>query len=300
MLLKYVVNDYKYKDINQILKQEFNISSRLLRKLINSNHIMLNQCCVDTRTLVSIGDIVIVNLDFDEDSENIISTNIKLDILFEDEGLLILNKPAGIAVHPSILHYEDSLSNGVKFYFEQIGLHRKIRPVNRLDFNTSGIIIFAKNEYIQECLIKQMKENIFHKEYVAIVSGQLEHKVGTINLPIARKENSIIERCISDDGQQSITEYQVLKEYNDFSLVNCILKTGRTHQIRVHMSAIDHPLLGDTLYGCASNLIDRQALHSYRISFIHPINHRTINLSCDLPYDMKNVLNSYKDVSSYT
>ena len=120
MLLKYVVNDYKYKDINQILKQEFNISSRLLRKLINSNHIMLNQCCVDTRTLVSIGDIVIVNLDFDEDSENIISTNIKLDILFEDEGLLILNKPAGIAVHPSILHYEDSLSNGIRFYFDSI------------------------------------------------------------------------------------------------------------------------------------------------------------------------------------
>lgn len=292
MLLKYIVNDYTYKDINQILKQEFHISSRLLRKLIDSKHVMLNQNSVDTRTAVSIDDIITVNLDFEEDNENIIPSKMKLDILFEDDGLLILNKPAGIAVHPSILHYQDSLSNGVKFYFEQIGLHRKIRPVNRLDFNTSGIIIFAKNEYIQECLIQQMKENIFQKEYLAIVTGLLDNKSGIIDLPIARKENSIIERCVSDNGQPSITEYNVLQEYTDFSLVNCILKTGRTHQIRVHMSAIGHPLLGDSLYGTTSNFIDRQALHSYKISFIHPVSHENIILNCDLPYDMQKVLES--------
>ena len=284
MILEYIIENNKYQNINKILKQEFHISSRLLHKLIAHKHIFLNNVITDTRNIVT------VNLDFEEESENIISTQIDLNIIYEDDALLVLNKPAGIAVHPSILHYTDSLSNGVKFYFESIGLKRKIRPVNRLDLNTSGLIIFAKNEYVQECLIQQMKENIFKKEYVAIVNGRFEKIRGTINLPIARKENSIIERCISPAGQEAITDYEVIQEFDKFSVVECSLKTGRTHQIRVHMAAIGHPLLGDTLYGSTSNLINRQALHSYKVSFIHPINHEQITLCCDLPCDMKNIL----------
>ena len=290
MILEYIIENNKYQNINKILKQEFHISSRLLHKLIAHKHIFLNNVITDTRNIVTSGDIVTVNLDFEEESENIISTQIDLNIIYEDDALLVLNKPAGIAVHPSILHYTDSLSNGVKFYFESIGLKRKIRPVNRLDLNTSGLIVFAKNEYIQECLIQQMKENIFKKEYVAIVNGRFEKIRGTINLPIARKENSIIERCISPAGQEAITDYEVIQEFDKFSVVECSLKTGRTHQIRVHMAAIGHPLLGDTLYGSTSNLINRQALHSYKVSFIHPINHEQITLCCDLPCDMKNIL----------
>ena len=274
-MLQYTVIDDKYKNINQILKQEFKISSRLLNKLINFKYVKLNDVPTDTRNGVSIGDIVTINLDFEEESENIVATEMKLDIVYEDNSLLVLNKPAGIAIHPSMLHYSDSLSNGVKFYFEQIGLHRKIRPVNRLDFYTSGLVIFAKNQYIQECLIQQMNENIFEKEYLAIACGFLENSSGIIDAPIARKDNSIIERCISPDGQQAITEYKVLKNFTisgeNLSLLLCKLKTGRTHQIRVHMSHIKHPLLGDTMYGTKSNLISGQALHSYKISFIHPI-----------------------------
>lgn len=290
MKLEYVVKNNKYKDINQILKQEFNISSRLFNKLIKTNHVFLNNEVVDTRNSVSIGDVINVNLDFEEKSENIASTDIKLNIVYEDDCLLILNKPAGIAVHPSILHYNDTLSNGVEFYFESIHLYRKIRPVNRLDFNTSGLIIFAKNEYVQESLIQQMKSHEFKKEYIAIVEEIFEKKSGIINLPVARKENSIIERCISNAGQDAITEYEVLQEFENFSAVKCLLKTGRTHQIRVHMSAIGHPLLGDTLYGSSSNLINRQALHSYKICFIHPINHKSIEITCDLPNDMSNLV----------
>lgn len=293
MTLKYIVADTKYQNINQVLKQEFHISARLQHRLIDEKHVLLNGTVTDTRVSISKNDIITVNLDFEEESENIVSTEMKLDIIYEDDAFLVLNKPAGIAVHPSILHYEDSLSNGVKFYFESIGLKRKIRPINRLDLNTSGLIVFAKNEYVQECLIRQMNFHIFKKEYIAFVVGHFDEPNGTINLPIARKPNSIIERCISDKGQEAITDYEVLKEFkvdsDCFSVVECSLKTGRTHQIRVHMAAIGHPLLGDTMYGVSSPLINRQALHSYKISFIHPATNKTLELTCELPDDMKNL-----------
>ena len=293
MTLKYIVTDTKYQNINQVLKQELHISARLQHKLITEKHVLLNGIVTDTRFSISKNDIITVNLDFKEESENIVATKMQLGIIYEDDAFLVLNKPAGIAVHPSILHYKDSLSNGVKFYFESIGLKRKIRPVNRLDLNTSGLIVFAKNEYIQECLIQQMNSHIFKKDYLAIVVGHFDEPQGTINLPIARKKNSIIERCISENGQEAITDYKVLKEFkigsNCFSVVECSLKTGRTHQIRVHMSAIGHPLLGDTLYGLPSYLINRQALHSYKISYIHPITNKTLELTCELPNDMKNL-----------
>jgi len=276
MILEYIVKDNKYQNINQILKQEFQVSARLMHKLILEQHVLLNENVTDTRNSVKIGDIIKVNLDFEEESSNIVATKMDLNIIFEDDAFLVLDKPAGIAVHPSILHYEDSLSNGIKFYFESIGLKRKIRPVNRLDLNTSGLIIFAKNEYVQECLIKQMQSGVFEKDYIAIVQGHFDEPCGTINLPIARKENSIIERCVSPDGQEAITDYCVLKECDDYSVVKCSLKTGRTHQIRVHMAAIGHPLFGDSLYGIASPLIDRQALHSYRIAFVHPVSHKNL------------------------
>lgn len=287
MYLKYIVTDNNFQNINQILKQEFNISSRLQHKLITNRHIYLNNNVIDTRSSVNIDDIITINLDFEEENDNIIATNIKLNIVYEDDCFLILNKPAGIAVHPSIQHYTDSLANGVKFYFETIGLHKKIRPVNRLDLNTSGLIIFAKNEYVQECLIKQMQDNTFQKYYIAFVEGTFTNKEGVINLPIARKENSIIERCISPSGQEAITDYVIIDEFDSFSIVKCHLQTGRTHQIRVHMSAIGHPLLGDTLYGHTSSLINRQALHSHKISFVHPVTKQIMNFTCELPDDMK-------------
>ena len=134
-----------------------------------------------------------------------------------------------------------------------------------------------------------MQDHTFQKYYIAFVEGTFTNKEGTINLPIDRKENSIIERCISENGQTAITDYKVLSEYANFSIVECHLQTGRTHQIRVHMSAIGHPLLGDTLYGNSSNLINRQALHSYKISFIHPITKQSVTFNCDLPDDMKSI-----------
>lgn len=277
--------------INDILTKQLDISTRLKNKLIKNKHIYLNDVFVDTREFAHIGDILTIDLSYPEDNTNIVPTKMDLDIIYEDENILAINKPAGIAVHPSILHFNNSLANGVKYYFDKIGLKKKIRAVNRIDLNTSGLVIFAKNEYIQECLIKQMNSSTFEKIYLAVVSGYLKENKGIINAPIARKSNSIIEREVSEKGQVAITHYNVLQEFENYSLVECLLETGRTHQIRVHMAYIGNPLIGDSLYGFTNqNLINRQALHSYKINFIHPISKKQIYLEAPLPEDIKKII----------
>jgi len=195
-----------------------------------------------------------------------------------------------MAIHPSCLHYNNSLSNAVKFYFDSIGLKVKIRPVNRLDKDTSGLVVFAKNQYIQECLVKQMIDNTFKKTYLAILTGKLEKNNGTINAPIARKNNSIIERCIDNNGDISITDYKVLKTFKNYTLTQFKLKTGRTHQIRVHSKFIGHPILGDSLYGSSSPLISRQALHAYKIEFVHPLKHNKVVYNSKIPKDIETLI----------
>lgn len=291
MKLNYIVKAHDtYKTIDDILINEFNFSTRLLSKIKRNKYVFLNNICTDTRSSIKENDTITIELSSDEDNSNIIPTKMHLEIIYEDEWFLIVNKPAKIATHPSSMHFNNSLSNGVCYYFSKIHLNKKIRPVNRLDLNTSGLIVFAKCEYIQECFSKQMTENKFKKEYLCLVEGHLDNKIGTINLPIARKSGSIIERCISENGQKSITHYEVQKEFKTYSLVKCKLETGRTHQIRVHMSSIRHPLLGDTLYGNSSNLIDRQALHCYHLHFIHPINKTELDFICEPPQDFKKLM----------
>lgn len=295
MKLEYKINNNKYFNVKDVLKSQFEISDRLLTILKKENKIFLNGATTYINTLVSLGDMVSVELDLEEaENENIIATKIDFDILYEDEALLIINKSHGIAIHPSILHYSDTLSNAVKYYFESISLKRKIRPVNRLDKDTSGIVIFAKNQYIQEALIKQMKSQKFEKKYYAILSGNLEVQKGTINAPITRKANSIIEREISCDGETAITHFELQKnfKYNNINLclVKFTLETGRTHQIRLHSKHIGHPILGDSLYASSSTLISRQALHAYEITFIHPITKEKIKINAPLPEDMNKII----------
>ncbi|MBS5854184.1 MAG: RluA family pseudouridine synthase [Clostridium sp.] len=288
MKLSYTVkqND-SYINVLDVLKNEFLLSARLITKLKQSNNIFFNEEITYTKKLVYANDVVSVLIDFVEDNSNIVATNIPLDIIYEDEYLLAINKPANMPVHPSMLHYEETLSNAVKYYFDTLNLKRKIRIVNRLDKDTSGIVIFAKNEYIQECLIKQMKTKELKKEYLAIVTGYLQKKSDTLCFPISRKEGSIIERTVNPNGDIAITHYNILKEQNNLSLVHVFLETGRTHQIRVHFSHINHPILGDTLYGTPSPLINRQALHSYKITLLHPISKQILTLEAPIPNDMK-------------
>ena len=287
MELNYIVKDEV--NIRQVLRERFGISERLLTKLKKNQKIFLNDSNkIYMDMYVKPNDKINVNLDFNEDNSNIIPVKMDLKILYEDESIIIVDKPANMPVHPSLNHYEDSLSNGIKYYFNALGLKRKIRPINRLDKNTSGIVIFAKNEYIQDRL------NKYHKEYLAIVVGKLLGS-GIIDKPIARKEDSIIERCIDSNGEKSITEYEVIQNFKvnntNLSLLKCILHTGRTHQIRVHMKSIGHPILGDTLYGNYSELINRQALHAYKICFIHPITKKEIEITSSIPNDMLKIIN---------
>ena len=290
MKLKYIVNDLnKYEYVKQVLKEEFALSERLIIKLKNSKHIYINNVFTHINKKLQIGDMVCCDLEFEETCDNIVPTKMKLDILYEDDAMIIIDKPPFVPIHPSMDHYADSLSNGVKYYFNSIGLKRKIRPVNRIDKNTSGIVIFAKNEYIQECLIKQMKTNIFEKNYIALVAGIID-KEQIVDVPIARKEKSIIERCVDINGDNAITVIKPLKTFENYSLIECILKTGRTHQIRVHTSYIDHPILGDDLYGKKSNKINRQALHAYKISFIHPVTKKILKIKALIPKDIEELI----------
>lgn len=296
MKLEYTItNKDTYSTVKDILVSEFKISSRLLLTLKKENCIFLNNSPVFVNNIINIGDSICVSFDYVEDNSNIVPTKMNLDIVYEDNCYIVVNKPFGIPVHPSMNHYEDSLSNGIRYYFDSIGLNKKIRPVNRIDRNTSGLVVFAKNEYIQESLIRQMATKDFKKEYIAVVEGFFKNKTGIINDPIARKEGSIIERCVDSLGDISITHYKVLKEFTvdniDISVVRCLLETGRTHQIRVHMSYTGHPLLGDELYGGNLELINRQALHSNKISFIHPITRKDVCYTSTLPTDLNKFIN---------
>lgn len=273
-------------NIKEVLRKSLSMSSRLITK-IKYNHLYLNGSHCSVNSTVQHGDIVCVDFNYNEDNSNIVSNpQIKLDILYEDELYIIINKPSNMPIHPSMEHYTDSLSNGVKTYFDSIHLHKKIRPVNRLDKDTSGIVVFAKNEYAQENF------KPICKEYIAIINGIFSGN-GIIDLPIGRKNGSIIERCIDyENGDSAITEYEVIKNISEYnlSIVKCTLMTGRTHQIRVHLANKLSPILGDTLYGSTSNLINRQALHSYHLRLIHPINKKVIDIYAPIPEDISNII----------
>lgn len=279
--------DFDENDITiaHLLRDKMNISARLLNKLKMNEKIFVNDIPVFSNYIVHTNDLVKVNLDFEE-NDYITAEKMNLDILYEDDYLLAIDKPAGIVVHPSSNHLSGTLANGVKYYLNN---KKKIRAINRLDKDTSGIVLFAKNEYIQELMAKNIN---IEKEYMAITNGILPDKKGIIDLPIARKEGSIMERCVSIEGQKAVTLFEVLEEIeNKFSLVKLNLKTGRTHQIRVHLAYMNIPILGDTLYGTASDLISRQALHAIKMSFLHPITNKHIEIISEIPEDMKRIIN---------
>lgn len=286
MKLKYQNQENKYQTVKEVIKKEFAISERLFLKLKRNQKIFVNNQVALPNQVIHSDDCILVDLSFDEQSENIVPTQMDLNIVFEDDAMLIVNKSPNLPVHPSMAHFADSLSNGVQHYFMKNNIKTKIRPVNRLDKDTSGLVIFAKNEYVQENLSRQMQAHLFQKSYQAILVGNLAEKIGTIDAPISRKKGSIIEREVNVAGQKAITHYHLMKNFKDYCLVEFQLETGRTHQIRVHSKYIGHPILGDTLYGKASEFISRQALHAYKIEFLHPATKQSMKFEISLPEDI--------------
>lgn len=244
---------------------------------------------------LSPGETLTVRIQEEHHSEKIPPVSIALNILYEDEDLMVLNKPAGLPIHPSLNHYYDSLANGLAWYFEQQGKPFIFRCVNRLDRDTSGLTIVAKHILSAGILSAMAANRQIQREYLAIADGMVTPEQGVIIAPIGRADTSIIERRVDfEKGEHAVTHYQVLEYKKGYSLLSIHLETGRTHQIRVHMKYIGHPLAGDFLYnsdaGEHASPMKRQALHSCRLAFPHPITGEWLEFRAPLPKDMASLL----------
>lgn len=284
--------------LREYLKREMGISTRLIRSASIQKRIFVNDEVVKMNRVIKNGEIIKIDLEKDE-SQNIAPEKIDIDIVYEDEDILVVNKKPFMVVHPTKTYQSGTLANGVINYFMESNQNCIVRLVSRLDMNTSGLIIIAKNQFSHGMLSKAMTENKVEKRYLAITHGVFKEKQGTIDKPIYRPEGieNGTRRIVDERGQRSITHYKVIEEFGDSSLVECKLETGRTHQIRVHLSHIGHPIYGDILYGDGDNernLIERQALHAYGLNFKSPRTEKELSLRAELPDDMKELIKKLK------
>ena len=221
--------------------------------------------------------------------------DLKLSILYDDFDIIMVNKPAFMVVHPTKSHYENTIANGVTHYIMEKDEKVKVRFVNRLDMNTSGLVIVAKNPYAQFVLSSDMKDDKVEKMYIAVVKGIVESDFGTINEPIYRPTDDSIKRIVHEDGQPSVTHFEVVERLKDATVLKLKLETGRTHQIRVHLNHIGHGIIGDELYGYVDeNLIKRQALHAYSLKFKQPRTREDLEFNAPLPKDMEELIEKLK------
>ncbi len=243
--------------------------------------------CILKKTL-SPGDELTVRIQETESSEKIPAVHIPLRIIYEDEDILVVDKPAGLPMHPSMKNYHYSLANGLVWYYQQQKESFVFRCANRLDRDTSGLTVVAKHMLSANILSGMGYRHEIEREYLAIVRGNVLPPSGTIDAPLSRMEGSIIERKVDfEHGERALTHYRVVEEKNGHSLVSLRLETGRTHQIRIHLKYLGFPLVGDYLYNPDMEYISRQALHSCRLRFVHPITKEWMEFRAPLPEDMQ-------------
>lgn len=276
-----------YNNIHELLKAH-GYSSTVIRHLKETeNGIQKNGVWARVYEPLASGDTVTILLTEEASSENIVPMPLPLDIVYEDEDLLVINKASGMPIHPSQGNYDNTLANACAYYFQQKGEPFTYRCINRLDRDTTGLLILARHAYSASLLSSMIAKREIHREYLALAAGLVPDS-GVIEAPIARVDGSTIEREVNfETGEFARTHYRRLEYKNGYSLVSLKLDTGRTHQIRVHMKYIGHPLPGDFLYNPDYSVIRRQALHSYRLTFTHPITGKELQFTAPLPDDMK-------------
>lgn len=288
---------YRIEEGNITIK-DFLLSNNISSKAISTlkkqvDGILVNGKGQFTNYKLQPNDILSINLDENNDYENIIATKMDLNILYEDDDIVIVNKSADITVHPSKKYFTNSLVNGLTYYYQHKNMDVKLHCITRLDKETSGCVLFAKNRIAANCLSNMVKQKEISKTYLSLASGKINKQHFLISAPISRISKGNILRCVDfQTGKEALTECFLLGYYpsNDISLLKCLLHTGRTHQIRVHLQYINHPIVSDSLYNKSCNLLLRQGLHCYNIRFIHPISHQLIDVTSQLPADLKQVL----------
>ncbi|RSK26500.1 RluA family pseudouridine synthase [Bacillus sp. HMF5848] len=291
MKLQWIVQ----QDEKDLLLREFlykkNISRTALSDIkFKGGQILVNGQEETVRRKVTTADEVTVYFPPERKSESLLAEEIPLCIVYEDDAVLVLNKQAGVSTIPSREHPSGSIANGLLYYYDKIGLDAGVHVVTRLDRNTSGLMLIAKHRYVHYICSLFQKAGEISRTYEALVHGSVVEQTGTIDAPIGRREDSIIEREVRSDGQHAVTHFKVIQRYEAFTHVRLQLETGRTHQIRVHMAYLGHSLLGDDLYGGGLDLINRQALHSAQLTFIHPITSERISFSASPPDDMEQII----------
>ncbi len=271
-----VEEDYENERIDRYIACVLaDLSRSYIQKLISDKNVTVNGKLIKPSTRIMPGDSVFVTAP-DSVIPDIVPEDIHLDILYEDDDVIVVNKPSGMVVHPAPGNYEHTLVNALMFHCRDLsGINGIMRPgiVHRIDKDTSGSLIVCKNDKAHESIASQIKDHSLKREYIAIVCGAIDDDEGVIDRPIKRSSSDRRKMCIDSSGKRAVTCYSVLKRYDRFTLVKCRLETGRTHQIRVHMASIDHPVAGDIVYGngtkCPVNTYG-QALHAQTLGFIHP------------------------------
>lgn len=286
------------KKIKVFLKDDLELSSRFIKKAGKEKRVFVNGKVVMMNYILSEGEIVEVELQREE-SQDIEPEDIDIEVVYEDDDILVLNKRPFMVVHPTKNCNTGTLANGILYYFKKTNQNCIVRLVSRLDMNTSGLIIIGKNQFAHMQLSTEMKTERFQKRYLALVHGNLKEKEGTINKPIYRVGGDELARIIDERGKESVTHYKVIESFDGADLVECLLETGRTHQIRVHLQSLGHPIFSDELYGKEfyendKEYMKRQALHAYGLDFYSPRSKEKLSLRADLPDDFKSAIKKLK------
>ena len=295
-IIEIYVDEDDNERLDYYLSTELNeVSRTYIQKLIKDKLVEVNGLEKKSSYLVKEGDKIIVNLPKPKELE-IVPENLPLDIIYQDDDIVVVNKSQDMVVHPAPGNYTGTLVNALLYHMDSLSsINGVIRPgiVHRLDKDTSGILIVAKNDISHRALSEQLKDRNVYREYIALLNGVLKNDKGTINAPIGRDPNNRKKmKVIPTNSKEAITHYEVNKRYNKYTLVKAVLETGRTHQIRVHFSYINHSVVGDPVYSNGKNEfnLDKQLLHARKVGIIHPRTKEYMEFECDVPQNFKEVL----------